>query len=251
MFNGFIPEMRIHDFLTLGSLFLMMNLISQNKDTTRIKTKIQYGFDVQGIGYNFNFNEMHKIQYFFNLPKNLALTWPRRNIMVGRKIRYYYSLGVSLGFYQISRGAYQYHEQVKAYCSTSLFNFNIHRNLVHKHRVNVDMSLGICFAKTTLNSINELYYTAPNDTVQFFFSGKLKQNWISNFALSVFFPVRKDESRKADASIGFAAGYNFGLTNGIIDQSEGEPLSPLPSFSYSGPFVSFIMLNVWSLENQK
>ncbi|CAN5162635.1 hypothetical protein BH11PAT1_BH11PAT1_7390 [soil metagenome] len=236
-------------FAILTIAILPLELFSQNQSS---KNKIwnfcqgKFGIGINAIGgYLFNFDEVHGIPFFLGQPNNRMIVFPAPDLLIGNENKYYLSLGFAFDINNLqSQGSYQNHQAIKAYSSTTLWYFNANRTILKRPKSRYTVNVGLNFARTIVSSVDILYFTSPYDTIQYFFLGKFKQDFILNIGASAFF-TRKDRN-DAESSIGISFGYNVGTIKGKIIQRKGDPLVNPPGFNYSGPYIKIVMLQIWT-----
>jgi len=235
-------------FSNLSSVF------SQTNSQVKVR-KIDGKYGIAIIGgscYGFNFKSLHEIPYLLNEPSNTAFFFPSVTLHFGNREKNYLSMTFIIGQSLFPKyGTYQNHELIKSFSSMYIGEFKFNKVVINKKKIRQSLGVGLNFAKTTLTSMNVMYYTYPNDTIQYFFTGKLKQNWILSLSTSLFFISKKKTRDPGEISFGLIMGYNLGLLKGKIIQYDGLPLQGEPAVTYTGPYISLVLLQLWSKKKEK
>jgi hypothetical protein len=118
------------------------------------------------------------------------------------------------------------------------------KTVIKKKKSRYTANLGLNFIRTLLQSNDIEYYTWPNDTVQYFFLGKFKQDFIIDASISAYFTLK--EKNNLESSTGITVGYNLGVFKGKIIQKLGAPLVNPPTINYSGPYIKITLWQLWT-----
>ncbi|MEW6468449.1 MAG: hypothetical protein AB1458_05960 [Bacteroidota bacterium] len=193
-----------------------------------------------------DYSELQRIPFFLNQPQNLQFAIPGGVLCFGNKVKSFVSL--ELSFFQASPryGQYLTHSAIKTYNSTILYGMKLNRVIVSKTKFRQMVAAGVYFAHTLVVSSNVLYYTYPNDTIQYFFSGTFRQKWIMDFSTSLLRISTHRLLGSEEVSFGLNIGYHLDVFKNKIIQKQGNPIAETPDINFSGPYISLIWYAFWT-----